>query len=55
MRTAGDKGIIILTDIFFEKQTLSSLTVNFSSGLVRETDCEDIIYLLKQKFSSKHI
>lgn len=49
MRTAGDKGIIILTNISFEKQTLSSLTVNLSSGLVTETHCENIISLLMLK------
>lgn len=55
MRTAGDKGIIILTSISFETQTLSSLTVNLSSGLVTETHCENIISLLKLKVSSKHL
>lgn len=55
MRTAGDKGIIILTNISFEKQTLGSLTVNLSSGLVTETHCENILYLLMLKVSSKHV
>lgn len=55
MRTAGNKGIIILTNISFETQTLSSLTVNLSSGLVTETHCENIISLLKLNVSSKHI
>lgn len=55
MRTAGDKGIIILTSISFETQTLSSLTVNLSSGLVTETHCENIISLLKLEVSSKHL
>lgn len=55
MRTAGDKGIIILTNISFETQTLRSLTVNLSSGLVTETHCENISSMLKLKVSSKHI
>jgi len=55
MRTAGDKGMIILTNISFETQTFSSLTVNLSSGLVTKTHCKNIISLLNLKVFSKHI